>query len=267
MPAGPDRGHQRKPLLFVTTAVLQPFIVLTDPVMEIFTSDQLLNGAGLAGVLFYLGSYALLQLGLLRGNGYAYAILNLVAASLVLLSLTVAFNLSSALIQMSWVVISIFGIARLMWINRRVRFSDEEQALLDTVFPDMPTPIARRFLNRGNWVDAESGALLLAEGEPVVNLYYLADGKVQVISGGQPIGTVGNGLLGEMNVLSGGVASASVTVLDPARLFVISGDTLRRMVARDPEFRILLENGMGRDTGRKLMRANERLSTLSENTV
>ncbi len=230
--------------------------------MESFSTDQVLNVAGLAGVVFYLGSYSLLQLGLLRGNGYAYVILNLCAACLVLLSLTVAFNLSSAIIQTSWVVISILGIARLAWINRRVRFSNEEQDLLERVFPDMPTPIARRFLDRGTWIDAEQDALLLEEGEPVQNLYYLASDQVRIKSGGRAIGTVGSGLLGEMNVLPGGPASATVEVEDKARLFVISGETLRRMIARDAEFRILLENGMGRDTGRKLMRANQRLSAL-----
>ncbi len=42
---------------------------------------------GLAGVGVYLGSYAALQSGLLRGSGYAYAFANLVASGLVLTSL------------------------------------------------------------------------------------------------------------------------------------------------------------------------------------
>jgi hypothetical protein len=228
-----------------------------------FSTEQLFNVAGLTGVVLYLGSYALLQLGMLRGNGYAYATLNLCAASLVLLSLTVAFNLSSAIIQISWVVISILGIARLAWINRMVRFSDEDRAFLAHIFPDMPSPIARSFLDCGTWIDADEGALLLEEGEPVRNLFYIAHGEVAIMSGGELIGTVEAGLLGEMNVLSGGPASASVEVVKAARLFVISGTTLSRMAARDSDFRIFLENGMSSDTGRKLMRANQRLSTLT----
>ncbi|TVP70234.1 MAG: cyclic nucleotide-binding domain-containing protein [Rhodobacteraceae bacterium] len=228
------------------------------------SAEQLMNMAGLAGVVLYLGSYALLQSGILRGSSYTYAILNLCAASLVLLSLTVAFNLSSAIIQASWIVISMLGIARLIWINRRVRFTAEEKAMLQDVFPDIPRAVARRFLDRGNWIDAEEGALLLGEGEPVANLYYLAKGQVNVNSGGQVIGKAKSGLLGEMNVLSGGPASASVMAATPARLFVISSEALQRFAARDSDFRILLENGMSRDTGRKLMRANQRLSALRE---
>lgn len=228
--------------------------------MEQFLTKEAFNAAGLAGVVLYLGSYALLQFGILRGSGYTYALLNLCASSLVLISLMVAFNLSSAIIQISWIVISLMGIARLAWMNSRVRFSTEEQAMLRQVFPDFPAPIARRFLNKGNWVDAEEGAKLTEEGAPVTNLYYLADGQAQVTSGAQMIGAIASGLVGEMNVLSAGEASATVQIASPSRLFLISGNSLRRLTARDPDFRILLENAMSLDTGRKLMRANARLS-------
>ena len=228
--------------------------------MEPFFTDQALKAVGLAGVALYLGSYALLQAGILRGNSYTYAILNLCASSLVLISLIVAFNLPSAIIQISWIVISLMGIARLKWMNKRVQFSTEEKAMLRQVFPDMPPPVARRFLNRGNWIDAEEGAQLTQEGEPVSNLYFISDGEAQVTSGRQTIGTITSGMVGEMNVLYRGEASATVHIKSKSRLFVISGDSLRQMTARDPDFRILLQNGMSRDTGRKLMRANTSLS-------
>ncbi|WP_439154213.1 Crp/Fnr family transcriptional regulator [Yoonia sp.] len=227
-------------------------------------TEPLLQGAGLAGVVLYLGSYALLQIGLLRGSGYAYATLNLCASSLVLLSLTVAFNLSSAIIQTSWIIISLLGIARLAWLNNRVRFSDEEWDMLQKMFPDMPRPMARRFFNQGNWITADKGTTLTEEGQPVVNLYYLANGQVQATSAGQEIAVVSSGFLGEMNVLSRGAASATTTVVAESRLFVISGVALQRMAARDSDFRILLEVGMSRDTGRKLKLANQRLSTSPE---
>ncbi len=228
-----------------------------------FTTDQILNVAGLAGVMLYLVAYSLLQAGRLRGSSYSYAILNICAASLVLLSLTVAFNLSSAIIQVAWVLISILGIIRLFWLDRSVQFNAEERAFLDRTFPEMPATMARRLLNRGNWIDAEDGAVLLREDEPVTNLYYLSEGKARINSGGQIIGTAISGLLGEMNVLSEGNASAQVQVAGAARLFVISGEAPRSMAARDADFRILLENGMSRDTGRKLMRANQQLSSMT----
>lgn len=243
---------------------VSPFLRSDEEVMEVFSSEQILNTAGLAGVVLYLGSYALLQAGLLRGSGYSYAILNLCAASLVLLSLTVAFNLSSAIIQTSWIVISVLGIIRLVWINRRVQFTDLEKTMLTQIFPDMPQSMARRFMDKGDWIDAKEGEVLLQQDEPVLNLYYLADGRVRIVADGQVVGITNSGLMGEMNVLSGGPASASVEVITRAKLFVISGAMLQRLAARDSDFRILLDNGMSRDTRRKLMQANRRLSASAE---
>ncbi len=69
---------------------------------------------GLAGTFFYIGSYFLLQAGKLRGDGIAYVVLNMAAASLVLFSVTYKFNLASTLIQVSWILISFVGLIRIV---------------------------------------------------------------------------------------------------------------------------------------------------------
>lgn len=66
---------------------------------------------GLSGVVTYVVAYALLQLGVLDGNGVPYSVSNVAAASLVLISLTADFNLASAIIQIVWIVIGIAGLA------------------------------------------------------------------------------------------------------------------------------------------------------------
>ncbi|MDA9208459.1 hypothetical protein N9O61_06210, partial [Octadecabacter sp.] len=55
-------------------------------------------------------SFAALQFNVIQGQGLMYPALNVLAASLVLASLTVEFNLASALIQISWIVIGCAGI-------------------------------------------------------------------------------------------------------------------------------------------------------------
>lgn len=67
---------------------------------------------GLAGFLAYMAGFAGLQLGWLDGNGSTYVWTNIIGASLVLISLTHAFNLASALIQISWIVIGVAGLVR-----------------------------------------------------------------------------------------------------------------------------------------------------------
>ncbi len=65
---------------------------------------------GLAGFVGYIAGFAGLQFGFLDGNGWVYSLINILAASLVLASLMEQFNLASALIQISWIVIGIAGI-------------------------------------------------------------------------------------------------------------------------------------------------------------
>ena len=86
--------------------------------------DDLLKYIGLLGAFLYLASYFLLQAGYIGGNSKAYTFLNLAAASLVLVSLTTAFNAASVVIQVSWILISIFGMSRMYLLYRRIRFTD-----------------------------------------------------------------------------------------------------------------------------------------------
>jgi len=67
---------------------------------------------GLLGFIVYLAAFSALQFEWLDGNGRAYAWANILAASFVLVSLVEAFNLASALIQISWIIIGYVGIVR-----------------------------------------------------------------------------------------------------------------------------------------------------------
>ena len=70
---------------------------------------------GVAGFFAYLGSFAALQFNLLDGNSTIYSVMNVIAASLVLMSLFDQFNLASALIQSSWILIGLSGLALRLW--------------------------------------------------------------------------------------------------------------------------------------------------------
>ena len=67
------------------------------------------NVIGVSGAILYVISYALLQFDHIE-NDNTYSVLNLAAATMVLVSLLHAFNLASALIQVIWIVISISGL-------------------------------------------------------------------------------------------------------------------------------------------------------------
>lgn len=69
---------------------------------------------GVFGSTLYLTAFLCLQLGVVRPRGGCYLVLNVFAASCVLLSLMHAYNLASVLIQVCWIFVSAFGLVRLL---------------------------------------------------------------------------------------------------------------------------------------------------------
>ncbi len=216
------------------------------------------NAIGIAGVALYLGSYAALQMGLLRGQGYAYASINLTAATCVLISLVQNFNLSSALIQVSWIVISVVGMTRLFILYHRLKFSPEEAAFLEAVLPDMPKEHARKLLNLGFWITGEQGTVLTTEHEPVSHLYYLAEGEASVLSGERMVALInGKSFIGEITCLTGEPASGTVTLTKPSLFFAVEADLLRDFLQNRPDMRDMLEMAFAKQLRHKLVALNK----------
>ena len=67
---------------------------------------------GLAGTLMVLGAFFLLQARRLSGTGLVYQLLNLFGAVGILASLYGKFNVSVFFLQVAWILISGYGIAR-----------------------------------------------------------------------------------------------------------------------------------------------------------
>jgi len=70
------------------------------------------DGVGLLGSALVVGSYFLLQSGRLSGTGLPYQSINIAGSACILVSLVGGFNLSVALLQCTWIAISVFGIVR-----------------------------------------------------------------------------------------------------------------------------------------------------------
>lgn len=212
---------------------------------------------GILGVALYLGAYGALQLGFLRGQGYLYAGLNAIAAGLVLLGLRDAFNLSSAVIQVSWIVISVVGIARYYYLTHRTRFNDEEQSFIDTVLHGLDRIKARRLIDLGSWISGEAGTVLTEAGKPVDNLIYLAEGRAVVAIDDTVIATLNDkSLIGEMTAMSGQPASATVMISEPSRYLAIPVQPLRELLERDDEIRRHVQLSFTDQVSSKLVGAN-----------
>ena len=68
--------------------------------------------AGNIGVVLMVIAYLLLQLDKLSSSAVSYSLLNAVGALLVILSLIYHFNLSAFLMEVFWLLISLYGLAK-----------------------------------------------------------------------------------------------------------------------------------------------------------
>lgn len=224
------------------------------------TPEMIYLWAGYLGVAFYIGSYIGLQTGFIPGVGYAYAICNLTGASLVLISLIHEWNRASAMISVAWIIISLVGITRTFLIKRRLHFTSEEEHFLRSGMPGVPREVARKVLNAGNWLTLEPETYLTHEGQPVTHLYFLSQGTVGVFVMDNQVAELHEGFIGELNVMEGGPASASVKTVKSARVFCVSGKALRQMTKADTQTSLYLETHLSTSTKQKLMQANLQLS-------
>ncbi len=81
-----------------------------------------LQWIGVTGSIVYVTAFTAMQLGRLDGNSMSYTLVNILAASLVAVSLIAEFNLSTALIQFSWIIAGVAGLtmrARKSWSATR----------------------------------------------------------------------------------------------------------------------------------------------------
>ena len=216
---------------------------------------------GIVGVFLYIGSYFGLQAGLVKGQGYLYAALNTSAACCVLLSLSEHFNLSSAIIQITYIGISVFGMVRFYLLTRRIHFTDEERIFLNVVAPNLPKFQARQLLDLGTWRTDLPNALLTEQGKALSHLFFLFDGAADVTVSGRTVAQLGPpSLIGEMSCLTGMPASASVVLTEQSRLFAVEVKTLNDFLARNLAVRHELEGRFANQIGEKLIRANAALS-------
>ncbi len=215
---------------------------------------------GALGVLSYVLSYALLQMGILRGNGYLYPLMNLLGASFVAVSLLTAWNVWSALISLSFGAFSIIGMTRVYLHRRELSFDPREAAIYHQRFPLLSRRDMRKVLSQGAWLSGTEGDTLTTQGEPVTNLRYIYEGGVDILVGGQRIADIGTGeLIGELACMRKGPASATVVMNQPTEYFSISSDALKAMTKSNGDLLAQLEFSFAGNVQSKLVATNARL--------
>jgi hypothetical protein len=128
--------------------------------------------------------------------------------------------------------------------NRAAKFSAEEQAMTEGPLAGLGKAQARRLIDQGMWMDGRAGDVLIREGEPAAQLYYISKGGGDVHSHGHLVGRVVPGqLVGEATVLGETAAIATVTLTEPSRFWCAQGRSLNAYLAANPDARHALEHG------------------------
>ena len=76
---------------------------------------------GNIGIILILWAYAALQVGRMTPGQMRYNILNGLGAAFILFSLIFKFNLSAFLIELAWLVISLYGLAKSLRLKGQER--------------------------------------------------------------------------------------------------------------------------------------------------
>ena len=76
-----------------------------------------INVTGIVGVVLVLSAYFLLQINKLDSNHVMYSLMNLFGSSLILISLYFNWNLPSGIIEFSWLLISVLGLSKTLYLK------------------------------------------------------------------------------------------------------------------------------------------------------
>lgn len=85
------------------------------------TIDLIADIVGIIGVVLIIAAFFLLQAGRISAQSYAYQLSNLVGAICLLYSLYYHWNLASVIIEILWLIISIYGLIRVHFSGKSLK--------------------------------------------------------------------------------------------------------------------------------------------------
>ena len=109
-----------------------------------------------------------------------------------------------------------------------------------------------------SWHDVAAGEVLMREGDAQPPLIYVASGHAEIDHGGSSVGKCSAGdFLGEMSVVSGERASATVIASQAMQVARFDRDALADLVRTVPEMGKAIDAALNRSLASKLLRMNQ----------
>lgn len=140
---------------------------------------------------------------------------------------------------------------------RRGMMTTEELALIADVLAIEEPAKQRRLRDVISWRDADTGEVLMRQGQKAPPLIYVATGQMEIEHKGLPVSTCGpDDFLGEMSLVTGEGASATVKVSLPARIAVFDREGLLRLMEAMPELSRAIDRRLNMGLVDKIQRMN-----------
>lgn len=175
---------------------------------------------------------------------------------------------SSLWVAIGWSVVFLaINAAQLFRLLREmlaVRLSADERPLKAGTFAALEPLSFHRLMRAGRWHTLAPGAVLTRQRQPVTHLHALVGGLASVDVDGLPVATIrAGGIVGEMSLLTDGLASATVTVTQQARAFEIARADLERLLHDHEDLRAQFHQALGSELVAKLLELRGRAAPKS----
>lgn len=210
-----------------------------------------------ANLLAVLGLLALIQAEAMRSKSRMYALSALAWVAFLAWGLVADIGTATYLFGLL-VVFYLFKLIVTVRRSRRGMMTAEERSLIAEVLAIEEPAKQRRLRDVITWRDAETGEVLMRQGQKSPPLIYVATGQIAIEHEGLPVGTCGpDDFLGEMSLVTGEGASATVKVALPARIAVFDRDALVRLMEAMPELARAFDRRLNKGLANKIQRMNQ----------
>lgn len=159
-------------------------------------------------------------------------------------------------------LVNLVQFARLSHRLHQGAMTAEERALIAEVLAIEEPAKQRRLREVITWRDADTGEVLMRQGQKAPPLIYVATGQMEIEHEGLPVSSCGpDDFLGEMSLVTGEGASATVKVSLPARIAVFDRAGLLRLMDAMPELARAFDRRLNIGLVDKIQRMNRAVNT------
>lgn len=140
---------------------------------------------------------------------------------------------------------------------RSGKLLEEERELFDEVMKIGAPGQQRHLKDMIDWRDVAPGQALVTQGQVNPPLIYVARGRAEIAVDGKRVGECAPGdFLGEMSLISGQTATATVSAAEPMRIARFDREALAQLSRVAPEIGRALDSALNRSLAAKVLRMN-----------